>query len=127
MAYLEVGGVAVKTPSLFDPSTYDLSEPDSGRTLDGLMHSNKLRDSNGNIVRKTSINISWSMITPAEAKSILDVFEAQEYFTVKYYDPHNATTQVTKTFYLGDRSTSVKIWTSDNKRYASLAFTIIER
>lgn len=127
MAYLEVGGVAVKTPSVFVPSRYDLSEPDSGRTLDGLMHSNKLRDSNGNIVRKVSISIAWSMITPAEAQTILGLFEAEEYFSVKYYDPRYGTTQQTKTFYLGDREAEVKIWTADNKRYASLAFTIIER
>lgn len=127
MAYLEVGGVALKTPSVFNISTYDISEADSGRTLDGLMHSNKLRDGNGNIVKKTTIEVEWWMCTPAEAQSILTALEANEYFSVKYYDPHNGTTQVTKTFYLGDRETPVKMWTLANKRYESISTTLIER
>lgn len=127
MSYLMVGGVAVKTPSVFAPKSYDISAPDSGRALDGLMYANKLRDGNGNILKKTTIDIEWWMCTPQEAQAILTIFEANEYFDVTYYDPHNGNTQVTKTFYLGDRDTPVQIWSSKEKRYASVAFTIIER
>ena len=127
MSYLEVGGVTVKTPSALSVSEYDISSPDSGRTLDGLMYANKLRDSSGNIVSKTTLALEWAMITPADAQAILSAFKADEYFYVKYYDPSDGTTQVTKTFYLGDREAQVKMWTLGNKRYASLAFTIIER
>lgn len=127
MSILWVEGVAVKTPSVLTPSIYDISQPDSGRTLDGLMHSNKLRGSDGEIVTKATLVLEWWMLTPAEAQTILSAFEANEYFDVTYYDPRNGTTPVTKTFYLGDREIPVKIWTSNNKRYASLGFTIIER
>lgn len=127
MSILWVGGVAIKTPSVLSPSVYDLSQPDSGRTLDGLMHSNKLRDSNGHIVSKVTIGLEWHQISPAEAQTILNAFESDEYFDVTYYDPRNELTPVTKTFYLGDREIPVQIWSSDHKRYASLSFTIIER
>ena len=127
MSMLWIEGVAVKTPSVFVPKSYDLSAPDSGRALDGLMYTNKLRDSNGHILKKTTIDIEWWMCTPAEAQTILNAFESQEYFDVTYYDPSNGTTPVTKTFYLGDRESAVKMWTLNNKRYESVSFTIIER
>ena len=127
MSYLLVGGVAVKTPSVLESSIYDLSAPDSGRTLDGLMHSNKLRDSNGDIVSKVTLSLEWWMVTPEDASAILGAFEANEYFDVTYFDPRHGTTAVTKTFYLGDRTAPVKLWTSNNKRYANITFTIIER
>ena len=127
MSMLWVDGVAVKTPSVFSPQFYDISAPDSGRTLDGLMYANKLRDSNGHILKKTTIDIEWWMCTPEEAQAILNAFEAKEYFSVTYYDPHNGITPVTKTFYLGDREAPVKMWTLNNKRYETVSFTIIER
>ncbi len=126
MSYLMVEGVAVKTPSTFTPKRFDLSAPDSGRDLSGLMYANKLKDANGNILTKTTIDLEWTMISPAEAKAILDAFEAKEYFSVTYNDPR-ANAQVTKTFYVGDRDIPVKLWTIQQKRYASLSFTIIER
>lgn len=127
MSMLWVEGVAVKTPSVLTPSIYDISEPDSGRTLDGLMHSNKLRDGNGKIVSKITLEFEWWMCTPEEAQAILNAFEASEYFNVTYFDPRNGTTPVTKTFYLGDREAPVKMWTLGNKRYETVSFTIIER
>lgn len=120
MAYLKVNGVDVKTPSVFTPKIQDISNPDSGRTLDGIMHKNMLTS-------KITIDLEWWMTTPAETAAILNAFEAQEYFTVTYNDPRNANAQVTKTFYLGDREAPVKIWTVNSKRYESVAFTIIER
>lgn len=127
MSYLMVDGVEVKTPSSFNPKRFDLSAPDSGRDLTGLMYANKLKDSNGNIVTKTTIDIVWSMCTPAETKAILDAFEASEYFDVTYYDPKNANTQVTKTFYVGDRDIPVKQWYVGGRYYDHVSCTIIER
>lgn len=127
MSILWVEGVAVKTPSSLTPSKYDLSQPDSGRTLDGIMHANKLRDSNGNIVSKTTLGLEWRYISPTDAQAILTAFEAKEYFDVTYYDPRHGTTPITKTFYLGDREIPVKVWSDSRKLYASLSFTIIER
>lgn len=125
MAFLEIGGTsgaltAVKTPSAFHVQIYDESAPDSGRTLDGVMHKNKI-DS------KRTIEIEWWNTTPAETAAIINAFQAHEYFRIKYWDPTNATTQLTKTFYLGDRDAPIRQWFANGKRYEKVAFTIIER
>ena len=120
MAYLMVEGVAVKTPSSFTPKIQDISNPDSGRTLDGKMHKNMLTS-------KITIDLEWTMISPADAAAILNAFESKEYFNVTYWDPRNANSQVTRNFYLGDREIPVQQWVVGNERYESLAFTIIER
>lgn len=120
MAFLKIGGVEVKTPSSFVVGIQDISNPDSGRTLDGIMHKNMLTS-------KVTIAMEWYNTTPAETAAILNAFEANEYFSVTYWDPRNATSQVTKTFYLGDREAPVKQWYSGGERYETVSFTIIER
>ena len=118
MAFLEIGGVAVKTPSSFSVGINDISAPDSGRDLNGLMHKGKIGE-------KRTIALAWNNLTFAEMSTIVNAFQANEYFSVKYYDPTNPTTQLTKTFYVGDRSApmynySLGLW-------ESLTFNIIER
>lgn len=127
MSFIQVGGVTLKTPSVFTISSYDISAPDSGRDLNGLMYANKLKDENGNILKKTTIAVEWWMCTPSEAKTILTALEANEYFSVTYNDPHDDSAQTTKTFYLGDRDVPVKMWTLNQKLYEHISTTLIER
>lgn len=122
-----VDGVTVKTPSSFVPKRFDLSAPDSGRDLTGLMYANKLKDSNGKILTKTTIDIEWAMCTPEETAAILSAFESSEYFEVTYNDPTDANAQKTKTFYCGDREMPVKQWYVGGRYYDHVSFTIIER
>ena len=126
MAMIEVGGVAIRDPSSMKIKRSDLSSSDAGRDINGLMHAGKLRDANGNILTKVSISLAWAALSPTEAAEILTAFQADEYFAVKYWDP-STNTQVTKTFYCGDREIPVKIWTSNNKIYEQIAVNIIER
>lgn len=128
MSFLLINGTAIKTPSKFVPKRFDLSAPDSGRDLTGLMYAGKLKDANGNILTKTTIDIEWSMLTPSETQTILNALESDEYFTATYYDPKGGgTTQVTKTFYLGDRDIPVKQWYQGGERYEYISTTLIER
>ena len=115
---IRVDGVALKTPSSFTWELNDVSASDAGRTTDALMHKNR-------VARKRKLKMSWSMPTPAEAKSILEAF-APEYFTVTYFDPLAGAIQ-TRTFYCGDQSAPVKFWTVNNKRYETITFDVIER
>ena len=126
MAMLLINGSAVRDPSSMKITKSDLSSSDAGRDINGLMHANKLRDANGNIVSKTSIGLAWVAITPAEASAILSALQTSEYFTCTYTEPStNAST--TKTFYVGDREIPVKQWMDGNKLYEQVACTIIER
>lgn len=115
---IRVNGVRVKTPSSFTWGLQDVSAEDAGRTQDAIMHKNM-------IAQKRKISLAWNNPTPEEAHTILRAFNA-EYFRMKYYDPL-AGGEITKTFYAGDRTAPVKIWTAGNKRYEQISFDIIER
>lgn len=115
---IKVNGTWLKTPSVFDWSINDVSASDAGRTQDGLMHKNR-------VTRKRKIVLKWNGPTPAEAKAILEAFSG-EYFTVTYPDPLAGEVQ-TRTFYSGDQSAPVKVWSVGNKKYEQIGFDIIER
>lgn len=120
MAFLMVDGVEIKTPSSFSVQIYDESLPDSGRTLDGIMHKNTL-------CTKRTISLAWDMPTPAEARAILNAFMTNEYFSVTYFDPQYGEVQQTKTFYVGDREAPMKQWFVGGRLWEQISFNIIER
>lgn len=115
---IKVDGVKVKTPSSFIWGLQDVSSSDAGRTDDGKMHKNR-------IAQKRKIDLVWAMPKPEESHAILVAFQP-EYVNVTYYDPLDGAT-VTKCFYTGDKTSPVKIWNINNKRYESVSFSIIER
>lgn len=115
---IQVNGRAVKTPSALDWGINDISASDAGRTQDGIMHKNR-------VARKRKIALKWANPTPSETSSILSAFSG-EYVNVTYFDPLDGRLE-TRTFYSGDQSAPVKIWTVNNKRYSEVSFDIIER
>lgn len=118
MAMLTVDGVAIKTPSAFSWGLQDVSDPSAGRTLNALMHKNR-------IAQKRKLSLSWNHPTPQEAAAILQAFNP-EYVRVRYPDALSGSNE-TRTFYTGDKSAPMKIWTVRNKRYSQISFDIIER
>ena len=64
-------------------------------------------------------------LTREETSKVLKAFNP-EYIKVTYPDAMSGTDE-TRTFYVGDRSAPVKIWTIGNKRYESISFDLIER
>lgn len=113
-----VDGVKIKTPSSFVWGLQDISAADSGRTDDGIMHKNRIRQ-----VRKLSL--AWNNPTKDETAAILQAVNP-EYFTVIYPDAMEDSNE-SREFYAGDRTAPMKIWTVGNKRYEQLSFDIIER
>lgn len=118
MDFLAVNGVKIKTPSKFEWSLQDVSGADAGRTDDAIMHKNRK-------AQKRKISLGWNYPTKEETGAILTAFNP-EYINVTYYDPLDCK-DVTRTFYVGDRSAPVKIWTVGKQRYTSVTFEIIER
>lgn len=118
MAMIRVNGVAIKTPSSFSWGLQDVSDSASGRTQDAIMHKNR-------IAQKRKLSLSWAMPTPTEASQILKAFNP-EYVKITYPDTMSGSNE-TRTFYVGDRTAPVKIWTIGNKRYESISFDVIER
>lgn len=115
---LIVDGVKVKAPSSLTWGLQDNSDSDAGRDNDDLMHKNRTS-------QKRKLNLSWNGPTPAETAAILQAFNP-EYIEVTYNDAMSGEAE-TRTFYVGDRSAPVAIWTVNHKRYTSISFNIIER
>ena len=116
----------------YDPSELtiglqDVSAPEAGRDLSGLMH--KMT-----VAQKVTIQVAWWQPTPALVSQVLNSVQFDttqqhnpiEYFPVTYNDPLTNTT-VTKTFYVGDRSAPVQVWGTGTKRYSKLSFKLIEQ
>lgn len=118
MAIIIVNGSEIKTPSSFSWGLQDISDSASGRTQDSLMHKNR-------IAQKRKISLGWNNPTKDETAEILQAFNPQ-YINVTYPDAMSGVDE-TRTFYVGDKSAPIKIWTIDNKRYSQISFDIIER
>ena len=114
--------ITVSTPDwAYPPSTAqvrynDVSSRDAGRTLDGVMHKERI----GTCVK---IELRWNYVDSATAQAILAAFQP-EYIYVQYYDPRTATAQ-TKYFYAGDRGAG--IYNSALDLFESITVNIIEQ
>lgn len=111
-----VGGKTVKCPSQYKWEQIDVSASDAGRTEDGLMHKKKIRTVDG-------ITLEWAYPTTTELKAILAAFST-EYISITYLSP-TAGDFVTKTFYVGDRSSPM--YNSTLNRWENVSFKIVER
>lgn len=113
----QVNGSDVPVPSEFGWSIQDVSAPDSGRTLDGLMQKER-------VTRKEKIQLKWNGKSPEDTATILQAF-ADEYFDVTYVCPLTNSV-VTKQFYCGDQSAPY-YWWCNGGLLESVSFNIIER
>lgn len=118
MAMILVDGAEIKDPSAFTWGLQDVSDSAAGRTQDTLMHKNR-------VGQKRKISLTWNGIRKGEASTILQAFN-QEYIDVTYPDALSGEDE-TRTFYVGDRSAPMKIWTVNKKLYSQVSFEIIER
>lgn len=118
MAVLQINGTTVKTPSEMTWSLEPVSTPESGRTLDAVMH-------NEIVAFKTKLVCKWGAMTIAESSTLLKAVYSKNNFTVRYLDPMEGNYQ-TKTFYVGSR-TAPKLWeTTESQMVQSVAFDFIE-
>ena len=108
---------ALRTPSEMTWGFQRVSAPDAGRTENARMHVNQ-------VATKIKLNLSWTGLSPSEAHTIATAFKP-EYFFVEYWDILE-NDLVVKKFYTGDWSAPFKVWTANDKRFASLSFNIIE-
>ncbi|HGQ7603805.1 TPA: DUF6711 family protein, partial [Streptococcus pneumoniae] len=93
MAQLTINGVAVKPPKYFQVGIQDI-DGETGRNANGDM----MRD---RITTKRKLDCEWGMMTQGELSQLLHAVSS-EFFEVSYPDPMDG--QVTKTFYVGDRT-----------------------
>lgn len=99
---------------------FDIDAPDTGRTMDGLMH-------RGRVTTKIRLDITCKPLTTAQASVVLNAIYP-EYVTVQYTDPQAGGT-VTKTMYSNNNPASFLI-NRDNAEDAlwdGITFPLIER
>lgn len=119
---LVVDGVTIKSPSAITWSIQDISSPDAGRTLDGIMHKERLAVGG----QKRKMKLEWNLVKfGAESSAILQAF-TPEYISVAYPDPQEGAV-VTKTFYTGDKELQFTTWWDGSQLLTSLSFSIIEQ
>lgn len=111
-----IDGAQIHCPSSFVWKLEDVSASDAGRTEDGLMHKKRIRQVIG-------IELAWNSITTEIASQVLNAFDP-EYISMTYLDPKEGTF-VTKTFYVGNRSSP--LYNATSGLWENVNFNIIQR
>ena len=113
---LKVDGKFIPDPSELQWGIQSVSDSDAGRDLKGKMHVN-LR------TRQRKLELKWEGIDFAATKEVLQAVNP-ETFKVTYWDAL-LNKNVTKTFYVGDRTAMVNSYVQGQRRN-DIAFNIIE-
>ena len=97
---------------------FDVEAPDTGRTLDGVMH-------RGRVATKVRLDVTCRPLTSAEASVVLRAI-LPEYVTVRYIDPQDGS--VTRTMYSNNIPTICATVNPDGTAiWKGLTFPLIER
>ena len=97
----------------------DVDGPDAGRTMDALMHRER-------VASKIRLDISCKPLLAGEAQIVLSAI-MPEYVTVTYYDPQVGDT-VTKTMYSNNNPASYCVRKNNGREYwQGIDFPLIER
>ena len=99
-------------------SRNDVDSPDTGRTMDGLMH-------RGRVGTKIRLDITCRPLTEAEAQIVLNLI-MPEFVTVRYSDPMTGTV-VTRTMYSNNNPASFLLMKGNIGYWDGISFPLIER
>lgn len=93
MDILLIDGVALPAPNEYKVQLSDLDSSDTGRTEDGVMMRNRVREG------IAKISVSWAALSTADCAKILNAVKPES-FTVAYFFGDMRTARM----YAGDRS-----------------------
>ena len=97
---------------------FDVEAPDTGRTLDGVMH-------RGRVASKVRLDITCCPLKSSEAMTVLNAIKP-EFVTVRYIDPQDGS--VTRTMYSNNIPTICATVNPDGTAiWKGLTFPLIER
>ena len=97
MDILTIGGVAMPTPNEYKVQLSDLDSSDTGRTEDGVMMRNRVREG------IAKISVSWAALSTADCAKILTAVKPDS-FEVGYFFGETRTAKM----YAGDRAANLK-------------------
>lgn len=95
----KIDGVAIPTPSEYQPSIEDLSSEQTGRTLDGVMHKDV-------VAVKDTYTCKWKKLSWTDMAALLNAIDGKSSFNFTHADPRIPNTWVTYRFYVGERTMS---------------------
>ena len=99
-------------------SRNDIDAPNTGRTMDGLMH-------RGRVTTKIRLDITCRPLTASELRTVLNAI-LPEYVTVVYDDPMYG--RVTKVMYANNNPASYLLQRpNDDDLWTNVTFPLIER
>lgn len=116
MALISIGGVELPTPSDYGVGVQDISKAE--RNAQGTMIIER-------ITTKKTLELNYSYLDSSDLSKILKAV-SPTFFNVTYLDPVT-NTQMTSSFYCGDRSVSLISFTNGVPKYKDMKFTLIER
>ena len=97
---------------------FDVEAPDTGRTLDGVMH-------RGRVAVKVRLDVTCRPLTAPEAATVLNAI-APEFVAVRYEDPMQGS--VSKTMYSNNiPALCATVYPDGTARWEGLQFPLIER
>ncbi len=97
---------------------FDVEAPDTGRTLDGLMH-------RGRVASKIRLDLTCRPLKTSEAMQVLNAIYP-EYVTVRYHDPQDGL--VTRTMYSNNiPAICATVYPDGSALWEGLTFPLIER
>ncbi|MGO2207452.1 MAG: DUF6711 family protein [Staphylococcus xylosus] len=116
---LIINGVEVKPPQSFSVGLQTIDSDTSGRNAKGTMK----RDV---ITQKVKLELKWGPLSDSEISIILKLVK-RDFFTVNYPDPEEGK-QMTKSFYVGDRTTPSYSWNDKFKasKWENLSMNFVE-
>ena len=119
MSVLQIGGVAVSDPSEMTWTLTDLSSDNSGRNAAGDM----LKD---RIAQKVKLSCKWAYLSQSDAATLFQKVNTSIFFSVTYPDPLQGT-NVTSTFYVGDRTAPMFYYKNSIPGWKDIAFDFIQK
>lgn len=115
---LKVNGTDIKTPAETTWSLEDLSSDNSGRSLDGIMHKDR-------VAQKRKLVCKWAPMTWAECSALLTAVNASVELSITYPDLMSGSYE-TRTFYIGSRTVPILRWTGAEQLVENISFDFIE-
>ena len=116
MALIKISGVAIPTPSDYQPGIMDISKAE--RNANGTMIIER-------VTTKRKLELSWTYLSQQNLSLILTAI-APVFFTVEYIDPQLGELK-TGTFYSGDRNCPAVRYKNGVLEYKDVKFNLIER
>lgn len=117
--FIAINGVEIEAPADCTWGISDISSPNSGRTLDGVMHKDI-------IAQKRKLTVKWGDCTWAEARKIINYCKSKGVQLSVTYPDLMAGGMVTKNFYTGDCTAPYRMWAGEEAHVGSISCDFIE-